>query len=1211
MVVKLENIGAGDFQSRLATAAATVSNGTVVDCTFYTGTHAINKTIVVSRSATFVFGNILINGTLPANNHMFHIVAPNVRFEGAYETGIQTLSATTSTNTSTTPKLVMTEKGSGYHFYCTHTKNSGSTYNWASAGGFSLHNLELTGIESIYTLDGSGNPVYSALGAGGVLITEGNPGVSGSNIANVRLTNLSISSVRHHGILLYGAITSTIDNITVTGATGHGIFVAGSSTSVEINNCKVSNCGFAGIVHHQSTYSSVKNCISEQNGLGYWLRSSNNVTLEACGAEKGLVKSKAPSSFGIILYYSTGELTVSDIGSDYIDFIKGTSFFTSGGSYNTYESCYSKAPGNTTTSYSDKRTTHFGFTSSAEKCKVIAPGIYGTGIVKYNYRIESLGASSPSDLFINAAVSSYDPLNPTESPNNITQQTATVLDQGTGNVFKAAVDKNSFNSTDLTLVKSDAASFVNRKKVNGMFVVPAYASQPALPGEWSGAVYFNTTNNTLYMRDDGIWYSTCCTPPTPYNPTPIVLPPFSTPINLTPGGPTPPPGGGTGGGSGTGGGTGSGGGTGTGGGSNTGGGAGSSGADCCSTYQATLNVYSVAATAYENCLAGDQPGNPFLWGPPSSPNDPEYQELLANSYTIVYEASTCSDGLPQLNSMIADSANYIPSIGNYYGTVPDGFYTVWLNPAGYGGLWYQIINGLVVTWGSCFVGVGNGVTVTGAPGDLALQPPDGYSFGGSFNTLAVPSNCIPAFISPGTCNFPNASINFICSATFGMAVPGSVASCVSAVFINNYIYYKQPNVGQGSASNGTDFNNNVIAGVGISTMSTIYGALRIYNRESGIGNIITFDNVLVITPYTTNFDLSSMLVDSTESNIYISRITSPAVSTNTYTEATYDQAPSITKYNTLSGGVTGSNYENTINHNLDFSTVTCMRQSSITNLIFYSTLGYSDSNSTSRYMAMIFRSTDLSYVMHEEFEITASFDYRPLDSALYAITISGITYPTIAIDDSSYYFDEVNTRLFVPTRNYTATSINISNRYLVLDYDDNSINYYDAGAIQPFIPGLGVKFYTDPSLDFVYTLDVLRGTVTSFDPANTSVIVNIWELEDPVYQPETECIFKSFAIRKTASNKIICYYITTAVNTLAPGNPTISAGSDGVLYDTKVCATELINGGATGTIYSGYVNAPYGYPGLSPRVKLTQEDPESVYIVGDTVFRMCNLISGE
>jgi parallel beta-helix repeat protein len=1204
MVVKLENIGAGDFQARLAIAASTVADGTVVDCTFYTGTQTINKTIVVSKSATFVFGNSIINGTLPANNHMFHIVAPNVRFQGDYEVGVQNLTATTSTNTSTKPKFVMTEKGSGYHFYCSHTTKTGPTYNWASASGFSLHNLELTGITSEYTQDGSGNPVYSVPGAGGVFITEGNPGISGSNIANVRLTDLTINRVRFSGILLYGAIASTISNTTVNAAAGHGIFVSGSSTSVEIDTCKVTNSGFAGIIHQNSTYCSVRSCISEQNGLGYWLRSSNNVTLEACGAEKGFAKPKTPASFGNILYNSIGTIVLSEVGNDHTDFIKGTSYFTSGGSYNTYESCYSKNPGNTTTSYLDKRTTHFGFLGTTEKCRVIAPGIFNFGVVKYNYRIESLGVSAPSDLFINAPVVSYDPSNPTESPDNPTQQTATVLDQGTGNVFKLAVDKISFNSTDLEVVKSDARVSVNRKKVDGMFVVPAYASEPALPGEWSGAVYFNTTNNTLYMRDDGIWYSTCCTPPTPYNPTPIVLPPYSTPIDLTPTGPTPPPGGG---GSGTGGGSGSGGGTGGSGSGN--GGAGSSGDDCCSTYIATLNVYSVAPTAYENCLAGI----PYIWTTAiaPSPGDPVYEELLANSYTLVYNASTCGDGLPRIDTWVADATSYVPQVGQYYGGVPDGFYGVWQNPT-WGGLWYQIVNSLVVTIGGCGYGIGNGVVVTGDPGDLAIEPPNGWLNGGSFDIPFIPSNCIPAFISPGTCNFPNSSINFICSASFGMAVPISIADSISAVFINNYIYYKQPNIGQGSISNGTNFNDTVIAGVGVNTLSTIYGALRIFNKESGAGNSINFDNVLIIPPYSTNFDLCSMLVDSTELNIYISRVTSPAVSTNTYTETTYDQAPSITRYNTLSGNTGVSNYESTINHNLDFSTVTCMRQSSITNLIFYSTLAYPDSNSTSRYMAMIFRSTDLSYYDHKEFEITTAFQYRPVDSALYSITITGITYPTIAIDDSSYYFDDINERLFVPTRNYTvASSTNISNRYLVLNYDDNSIDYFDPNSINPFIPSLGVKFYTDPSLDLVYTLDVLRGIVTAFDPANTSVIVDLWQLEDPVYQPETECIFKSFAIRKTASNKIICYYITTAVNTIAPGNPVITVGSDAAVYDTKVCATRLINGGTTGTIYSGYVNAPYGYPGLAPRVKLTQEDPESVYIVGDTVFKMCNLINGE
>mgnify|MGYP000035188446 FL=1 len=1233
MVVKLENIGAGDFQSRLATAASTVADGTVVDCTFYTGTQTINKTIVVSKSATFVFGNSIINGTLPANNHMFHIVVPNVRFQGDYEVGIQNLTATTSTNTSTKPKFVMTEKGSGYHFYCSHTAKTGTTYNWASASGFSLHNLELTGITSQYTLDSSGNPVYSIPGAGGVFITEGNPGISGSNIANVRLTDLTIDRTRFNGILLYGAIASTIANTSVNAATGHGIFISGSSTSVEIDTCKVTNSGFAGIIHQNSTYSSVRSCISEQNGLGYWLRSSNNITLEACGAEKGFVKPTAPSSFGIILYNSTGSITLSEVGGDHVNYIKGTSYFTSGGSYNTYESCYSKNPGNVTTSYLDKRTTHFGFLGTTEKCKVIAPGIFNSGVVKYNYRIESLGASAPSDLFINAPVSFYDPSNPTESPDNPTQQTATVLDQGTGNVFKIAVDKISFNSTDLEVVESDAEVIVNRKKINGMFVVPVYASEPALPAEWSGAMYFNTTNNTLYMRDDGVWYSTCCTPSTPYNPTPIVLPPYSVPIDLTPDGPSNPP---TGGGSGSGGGTTGGSGSGTGGSTGTGGGSGGSSigggglggpfngpgsSPCCNVVMATLSLYSVADTAYGNCLAGQQ----FFYSLSSAaPGDPQYEFLLENSFQVVYVAAPCNNAegftaAPELGTYFMDANTYDDTLGYYTGTIPDGYYTTWLS--NYGGRWYQLSAGTAVATGWCSDGIGSGALITGDPGNTSITIPSigsGSSSGstttpsGGWIPSAIPTTCIPVYSTSWPCNFPNGSINFICSSVFGMAVPYGPIICTSMVLVNYRIYYKFGIAAQSSVEYGTNYNNNVITGLGINTDAVI--AFRRYNTLSATSEVLGMN--YPISYYVGDFDISSIMVDEADENIYISRVVSPANITNTFTSVQYDQAPSIIKYNITSGICTGAIYEDGIGHTLDFSPVTIMRQNILGNRITYATLRANNNGVDSRYVGIIIRTSNLDYVEHHEFEIGLLYDYRPVDSEYYSITMYGglgeQTYPTIAIDDSSYHLDENNLLLFVPTRDYTAPATKLVRRYMLLNYDDDSVSTIDISSLDPTEPSLGIKFYSDPTLDVVYAMDVLKGRVTALDPTNNYNIVDEWDLEDPVYDAETGCIFKSFAIRKTPSNKIICYYITTAINNIAPGSPPISLISDPAFYDTKVCATRLVEGGTTGTIYSGYVNAPYGYPGMAPRVKLAADDPtNSVYIVGNTVYKMCNLIDGE
>jgi len=577
-------------------------------------------------------------------------------------------------------------------------------------------------------------------------------------------------------------------------------------------------------------------------------------------------------------------------------------------------------------------------------------------------------------------------------------------------------------------------------------------------------------------------------------------------------------------------------------------------------------------------------------------------------------------GLPQFGNYVSDANSYDTATGYYTETVPDGFYTTWLNEAG--GRWYQIVGGFVVATGWCFTGIGAGSVTMGNPGNTGLTPPPigsgtgsstgGVGGGGSTTTPSggmipsgIPPTCIPAVITPGTCNFPNASVNFICNLSFGMAVPANAIMCTSAVRTNGFIYYKQMSAGQSSAQNGTDFNNTIISGTGVNTQGI--NALRRYNTNNAVSEIINTN--YPISWYMSNYDQTSMILDYTAENIIIGRVNSPAVITNSYTNVEYDQAPSIIKYNIASGVCIGSDYVVGINHNLDFSTVTGMYEDSISGRIVYATLAYHESGTTSRYMSMILRDVDLSYMEHKEFEIPISTDPGPTDPGLVNLNIYG-TYPTVAIDDSSYYFDSVNQRLFVPARDYTSFSLKLLRRSLVLNYNDNSVSVIDVNSLNTSDPTLGIKFYSDSTLDYIYNLDVLTGRLTALDPNNYS-IVDEWNLEDPIYQSGTECIFKSFAIRKTPSNKIICYYITTAVNTSAPGSPSTPVYLDPVFYDTKVCATRIINGGTTGTIYSGYVNAPYGYPGLSPRVKLMQDDPESVYIVGDTVFRMCNLINGE
>jgi hypothetical protein len=440
-----------------------------------------------------------------------------------------------------------------------------------------------------------------------------------------------------------------------------------------------------------------------------------------------------------------------------------------------------------------------------------------------------------------------------------------------------------------------------------------------------------------------------------------------------------------------------------------------------------------------------------------------------------------------------------------------------------------------------------------------------------------------------------------------MAVPQSPVPCIDMIVKNDHIYYLFMPPAQSSVTYGTNYNSTMITGTGINTQGS--PEFRRYNKTNGSSETIYINYQ---APYYLGLvNNTSMILDESGEYIYMSRHTSPGNITNTHTSVTYDQAPSIIRYNIASGTCTGSNYEASISNTLDFDEVTLMHLNSVSSRITYATLKAYNNSNLSRYMSIIIRNSNLDYVEHHNFEIDTSYDLRPTDTQYYPITIGAVNYPAVLIDDSSYHLDESGLILFVPTRDFTAPFFKLTRRFMVLNYDDNSISYREVNNLDPTESSLGVKFYSDSTLDYVYTMDVLTGRVTALDPTNNYTIVNEWGLEDPVYDAATQCIFKSFAIRKTASNKIICYYITTATSTLAPGAPSTSFLYDNAFYDTKVCATRLIDDGTTGTIYSGYVNAPYGYPGMGPKVKLVADDPEGIYIAGNTVFRMCNLMSGE
>lgn len=502
--VLLQNVGAATAtftqKLQLAATSAVYPLGTTFDCTFYTNQN-ITQTITLTRANnTFIFGPGTYTYT-PASSSMFIISAPGITIQGT------TRSSKDASEIGTTIFRMSGLTGLNYHVEYAVTSATPSTKRGDS---LILKNLNFKGIQSVYTSN-SGTVQYTTPGGGGIFITEANPTSSGSNVNNIIIDNVLVDGAKQHGIMIYGAVASKIVNTRVRNAAGHGFYIDGESTSVSFDTCYASGNYLAGFCLKDAAYSSLLNCASDSNGLGYWLRNTTSTTLVSCGAEGNIVRSNIPNNLGIVIkQYPTGEFTVNDIGSDNVNYIKGTSFFTSGGGNLTFTSPLSKDPGNNAGSptYINKRTAHFGFYGGTTKVHVITPRLAGTSAIKYQYRLEELGLEVPSFIVIEDAIYSYDPLNPTETPDTDLLPIADALDQGIGNVFGDLYDSVSFGTRRIRIQDPTQTYRVENLEAQGKFTIPVSDTDPDDPVV--GNVYFNSSSDKLFIYNGSIWVDTCC-----------------------------------------------------------------------------------------------------------------------------------------------------------------------------------------------------------------------------------------------------------------------------------------------------------------------------------------------------------------------------------------------------------------------------------------------------------------------------------------------------------------------------------------------------------------------------------------------------------------------------------------------------------------------------------------------------------------------------
>lgn len=503
--IKLETFAPGTpgntsialFASKLQNAVTTAASGTVIDCTSYTGAITLSTSITITRSVTLLFGNLRLNLNTPQRN-MFNVFAPNVSI-----IGVSRSTSSTAGDGRTVFAMASTTSGA-FHIYCANNQSSGTSSNWASYSGLTLENLDLLGVQSTYT-SVAGVATYTTRGVGGVVVAEGNPDQAATNVQNVLINNVFINGATAHGIMIYGGMTSKIQKCRVTNAGGHAYYIVGGSTSMSLDTCYALSSKLSGFCIHGSNYSTLNNCAADNCGVGYWLRSSGSISLVGCGAEASTVQSDIPNNLGLTLPSSAGNITINDIGSDNINHIKGISYFISGGESNTLVNPYSKDPGNRAglTTYSSKYTAHLVMYGDARFTNVISPKFTGTSPLKYDVRLEELSGDGPNHNTIQTIYSSFDPTNPTESPDTDNLHIAEILDQGDFNLFGLAGQLISWGDITCEIADPAQSLIANNLKVGTSFIMPYYASAPADPVE--GSTYFNTSDDKIYVYNGTIW----------------------------------------------------------------------------------------------------------------------------------------------------------------------------------------------------------------------------------------------------------------------------------------------------------------------------------------------------------------------------------------------------------------------------------------------------------------------------------------------------------------------------------------------------------------------------------------------------------------------------------------------------------------------------------------------------------------------------------
>jgi hypothetical protein len=413
---------AGDTFSEKLIDAGFSASGVIVDCTGYTGVQTLDATVQILNPCQFLFSNIEIQfESIGINDHMFFIQSPGVSIIGNGRSPKFDQQSTTNTKFVMTNNYQSQVRG-GYHIFSADYESFLNGQNVCLLQGFDCIGVQ-SQINSV-----AGNVGFPVLGVGGICLLEGNPfvGGGGNTISQIQIRDILADGTRDHGILIIGAILAQVVNCRVSRAGGHGFYIGGTTsaagfegggtTSTYVLNCYASSGNLAGFCMHAAAYSQLQNCAAEYFGMGYFLRSCQNVSLFGCGAEENQPKNNIPNNLNIEITNDQGTYVLNDIGSGNGNFFKGTSYWISGGRNIYIPNAYSKDPGgvyeyiNPTTGAlvpplaPSSNTSHFTIIGEVRSAYLVNPRITGTAIVPYCISVRKSGTGAnavyPRDINI-------------------------------------------------------------------------------------------------------------------------------------------------------------------------------------------------------------------------------------------------------------------------------------------------------------------------------------------------------------------------------------------------------------------------------------------------------------------------------------------------------------------------------------------------------------------------------------------------------------------------------------------------------------------------------------------------------------------------------------------------------------------------------------------------------------------------------------------